>query len=818
MPFFDPIRVGASGSADADFTLERSLRFNSGDSPHLTRTPSSAGNSRTFTLSVWIKRTAFDTDQAIFDAQVSSGNQATIRFSDEGSSDDEFNIFYYDGSSFVFQVVAFDEFRDPTAWYHFVIAFDTTQSTDSDRIKLYKNGTQITRISGNATYPSQNYQTPFNNTNLHTIGRNGTASNFLDGYMAEMNFIDGQQLTPSSFAETDPVTGQYNPIKYTGSYGTNGFRLNFEDNSGTTATTLGKDSSGNGNNYTPSGFSVSAGQGNDSLEDTPLLNYPVLNPHQTRDPDRLSNGNLDIDFSDSDDNAASVATFPMISGKYYFEVLVRSDSSAAGNSIIGVAPVSYMELVRASTDNAWPGKDTDSGVGLEGSGNVYVDGSSQSYATSFTTNDIIGVAVDCDNAKVAFAKNGLWKGTSTAWNSSVPFSFSKVSIDGTKPYVFVVADTSSSKDPKFTVNFGQRPFFDSIPSGYQKLNSTNLPDPTIALPNLHFDAFTYTGNGGSKSITDFQFAPDFTWIKNTDISAVHKLIDTVRGAGLGLSTDTTNAEVDNSAKFTAFTSNGFTLNTDDNNFNNNGDEYVVWGWNAGGSTVTNSTGTISAQQRVNTTCGFSISSYTGNNSNGATVGHGLGVKPDMIIIKRRDSADNWMFYHNSLNSGSNPEQYYMEINSNGARVNAATMMNNTAPTSSVFSLRNDPSVNGSGATYIAYCFAEISQFSQFGRYIGNSSSDGPFIHTGFRPAYVLVKKESESSGNWSVYDKARSPNNPGRIIFPNLQNANGSTTLALDMYANGFKLRTSSSNRNSNDENHIYYAFAEIPFKYARAR
>ena len=231
MPFFDPIRVGASGSADADFTLERSLRFNSGDSPHLTRTPSSAGNSRTFTLSVWIKRTAFDTDQAIFDAQVSSGNQATIRFSDEGSSDDEFNIFYYDGSSFVFQVVAFDEFRDPTAWYHFVIAFDTTQSTDSDRIKLYKNGTQITRISGNATYPSQNYQTPFNNTNLHTIGRNGTASNFLDGYMAEMNFIDGQQLTPSSFAETDPVTGQYNPIKYTGSYGTNGFRLNFEDNS-----------------------------------------------------------------------------------------------------------------------------------------------------------------------------------------------------------------------------------------------------------------------------------------------------------------------------------------------------------------------------------------------------------------------------------------------------------------------------------------------------------------------------------------------------------------------------------------------------------
>ena len=146
------------------------------------------------------------------------------------------------------------------------------------------------------------------------------------------------------------------------------------------------------------------------------------------------------------------------------------------------------------------------------------------------------------------------------------------------------------------------------------------------------------------------------------------------------------------------------------------------------------------------------------------------------------------------------------------------MMNNTAPTSSVFSLRNDPSVNGRGATYIAYCFAEISQFSQFGRYIGNSSSDGPFIHTGFRPAYVLVKKESESSGNWSVYDKARSPNNPGRIIFPNLQNANGSTTLALDMYANGFKLRTSSSNRNSNDENHIYYAFAEIPFKYARAR
>jgi len=223
MGLFNSIRMGSS--AAGDYEIERSLRFNKDDNASLTRTPSSAGNRRTFTLSVWVKKANLTTyDQAIFDAQNSSGVQGTIRFGSEGGSDNKINVFRYDGG-FVYRVHTSAELRDPSAWYHLVIAFDTTQATASNRIKIYQNGVQLTDM-GNSDYPSQNYETPFNDTLVHTIGRNGTASNYFDGYLAEFNFIDGSQLTPSSFGKTDALTGQWIPKKYSGSYGTNGCYLN----------------------------------------------------------------------------------------------------------------------------------------------------------------------------------------------------------------------------------------------------------------------------------------------------------------------------------------------------------------------------------------------------------------------------------------------------------------------------------------------------------------------------------------------------------------------------------------------------------------
>ena len=277
MSFYDAIRVGASGAAD--FEVERSLRFNMSDDPNLQRSLSSSGNRRTFTWSGWVKKTN-TTYGALFSSttELGSGNSHTylIFNSSNGITAQSYD---YSGGGTNYNLVTTQVFRDPSAWYHIVWAVDTTQSTSSNRVKLYVNGEQVTSFS-TESYPSQNYEGLINNSSYKMLIGNGypTLSNWAPhgGYMAEVNFIDGFQYDPSYFGETDVLTGQWNPKKYTGSYGTNGFYLNFSDNSGTTATTLGKDYSGNGNNFTPSNFAVSADAGNDSLEDTPTNNFSTF--------------------------------------------------------------------------------------------------------------------------------------------------------------------------------------------------------------------------------------------------------------------------------------------------------------------------------------------------------------------------------------------------------------------------------------------------------------------------------------------------------------------------------------------------------------
>jgi len=265
-------QVLLGGAPSGGYQIERSLRFNSADSAYLNRTPASAGNRRTWTWSGWVKRTTLSSTGTIFSAGTSSGaniyalqtvgDQLAIRFDQEASGN----------------VTTTQVFRDASAWYHFVFAIDTTQATSSNRVKIYVNGSQITAF-GTATYPSQNFDTAMNNNVAHQIGLRGYQPDlYLNSYLTEINFVDGQALTPSDFGETDSATGVWKPKKFSGTYGTNGFYLNFSDNSNTTSTTLGKDSSGNGNNWTPSGFSVASGVGNDSLVDTPT-SYPLPPEH-----------------------------------------------------------------------------------------------------------------------------------------------------------------------------------------------------------------------------------------------------------------------------------------------------------------------------------------------------------------------------------------------------------------------------------------------------------------------------------------------------------------------------------------------------------
>jgi len=475
MAIFDPIRMGASG-VSTGYEVERSLRFNPDDAAYLSRSAGS-GSSTIISVSAWVKIS--HRGEAIYIHGAGGGSQTNTHFE---------SMLYINSSGQIaaahrggvvgaggwYRRAASPEhvLRDHSAWYHVMVGFNSGASGDSNKLKLYVNGVETDSSNGGGNIGSFDYIN--GNGQTQYIGRQdfGGGPGYGKGYIAELYVIDGTQLTPSTFIETDAVTGQINPknsedVLAAVTLGTNGGYYNFSDNSNTTAATLGKDHSSNSNNFTPNNFSVSAGQGNDSLEDSPTNNFPTFNPLQTREQDnRITNGMLDVSFNNSDDNAASVATFGMESGKWYFEVLLRSDSSAVNNSIIGISPDTYLELKRCGTNNAWPGKDTDSGVGIDGSGAKYVDGSSSTYGSSLAQNDIIGIAVDADAAKVAFSKNGQFSDGNGNYNQGANVaSGGQAQIDGTGPYFFAVADASSGSDPKFTVNFGQRAFSHTIPSG-----------------------------------------------------------------------------------------------------------------------------------------------------------------------------------------------------------------------------------------------------------------------------------------------------------------------------------------------------------------
>ena len=245
----------------------------------------------------------------------------------------------------------------------------------------------------------------------------------------------------------------------------------------------------------------------------------------------------------------------------------------------------------------------------------------------------------------------------------------------------------------------------------------------------------------------------------------------------------------------------------------------------GGQVNTNSTlgssnfdGTIQVKLKANPSAGFSIGTYSGNGSAGATIGHGLGVKPDAIIIKRKDNIDNWMVYHNRTNGGVNPEQYYFELQTTGAQINDSRMMNNTAPTSSVNSLRADNSTNGGSASYLALWFSEVSSFSKYGSYVGNGNSNGTFVFLGFRPAWVMIKR-TDTTSNWNIRDTARDPfNTTGQYLNPNLSGAEATSSSGIDLLSNGFKHYNTSAAFNASGGTFIYFAFAEAPFRNARAR
>ena len=326
---------------------------------------------------------------------------------------------------------------------------------------------------------------------------------------------------------------------------------------------------------------------------------------------------------------------------------------------------------------------------------------------------------------------------------------------------------------------------------------------TIIKPTDYFNTKLYTGTDNSNAITGVGFQPDWVWLKNRSTGS-NKLMDAVRGSNSSLCTNNSNA-AEGAAYFSSFDSNGFTVDTSSSDINADGQNYVGWNWKANGQGSSNTDGSInSTYTSANTTSGFSIVSYTGTNAT-ATVGHGLGVAPKMIIWKELGNSNDWPVWHTNLSATQ-----VLILNTTAATASDTNVMG-TLPTSSVFSIGQGARTNRSGGTYIAYCFAEKQGFSKIGYYLGNQNADGPFLYTGFKPAFILSKKKDGAS-DWYIFDSKREGYNiDNDTLLANQTNAE-STTDYLDIFSNGYKVRTTDGDLNTNNGEYVYLAFAENPF------
>jgi len=779
--------LNIAGNVPTDaFAEGSSLRFEDGDSAYLSWTPASAGNRKTWTWSGWVKIGNGGAYRQLMRASATMmrfTNSDTLQFERSGGA-----------------VSTSALYRDPSAWYHVCFSVDTTQSTASDRVKLYVNGVLET-LSG--TFPVQNTDYDINNTTAHYIGQNGSGSEFYDGYLANVTFIDGTALTPTSFGEYEDTV--WKPKSDTDiqslTFGTNGFYLNFEDSSA-----IGDDTSGNANDWTANNLVAT-----DVVPDSPVTNFATFNSLVNVTGGSFSEGNLKVTTGSSAYGPA-ISSFAVSSGKWYSEFLTTASS---GDQRIGGVRVSTNLTTTYDLGNSG------SFAYRQNDGQKKIDGTQSAYGATWAANDIIGMALNLDDDEVTFYKNGSSQGTFSI-TAGEYFLATSDGDSGAGMGAFVNFGQDSSfagnETPQGnTDDNGQGDFYYAPPSGFLALCRNNLPAPSITAPDEYFNTVLYTGNSSTQSITGVNFQPSWLWIKNRSTSNSHALFDSVRGSGTnglyGLQSNTTNAEIDGT-NVASLDSDGFTLGSNGGT-NGSGNALVAWNWLAGGTAVSNTDGSITSSVSANTDAGFSIVSYTGNATSGATVGHGLSQKPEILFFKNRDDGTrSWVVYSDI--TGTNG---FLILNSTAAFADASSVV--PSPTSSVFYLHTFDTNNGNGDNHICYSFHSVEGYSKIGSYTGNGSADGVYIHLGFRPAMIMLKASSRT-GRWIVMDNKRDTDNVAyKVLAPNYNYAeDASTTYWLaDFLSNGVKLRYGADTEfNQSGQTYIFYAVAEAPFKNANAR
>ena len=789
--------------------ISNSIMLEKSDGDLLNYTPSS-GNTTTWTQSFWFKL-------GLVGGSLQTLFSATNQFRVDIDNNSKLRIYGYSNGT-LFSSGNFDYlFRDPGSWYNLCIRVDTTQGTKTDRMKVWINGDEIP-LEGEAfptylDFPNQNDASGWMNSSYeHFIGANNGSANCRISF-AEWHCIDGQSKSPTDFGETK--NGVWIPKEYTGTYGTNGFYLDFEGS-------FQNDKSGNGNNW---GISGNLGGANQRI-DSPTVNFNALSGNNIPSGLTVNEANLKGEFS-AYTNSHCVTNIAFNSGKWYWEWIITS-SGSTWNVRNGVGDAQFQGGYSDAADTyiwrntGWNAYQKDGKI--ETGNNL----SAVTGQSAYTTGDVIGMAVDADNNTIKWYKNNTLVYTqnspslpASGWWMPAIAGFANYSGDSSLAYTYLNFGQDSSFAGQKTRQSNQDEngigdFYYTPPSGYLALCSTNLPeDATFELqngekPSDHFDVVTYTGTSSTQSITGLDFQPDLVWVKNRSISMSHGWTDSIRGAGYTIKSDQSDAEIDYSAYFNSFNSNGFTV-VSGGVYNNSGNQYVAMCWKAGGTPVSNTDGSITSQVSANTAAGFSIVTYTAGDSD-ETIGHGLSQAPEVVIVKRRDSAGYWTSLWNNLSTTN--KQMYLNINGTLDTNNISDI------NSSTFRVSGWSDVVTSGGTYVSYCWHSVPGFSKIGEYTGNGSTNGPFVHTGFKPAFVIVKRYDGAAWGWDMYDNKRDPYNPvDGYLSPNSTDAeNPNATYAKDFLSNGFKLRTSHDVENGSGSKYLYIAFAEDPFKYGNAR
>jgi hypothetical protein len=798
----------AGGGGFYPYTVDYSARFNENDNAYLTKTPASAGDQNTWTLSVWFKIGIPRTNDGIclWGAGSNSASTKTDRIfiRDPAGTDGWTLDFTSWATSNQISVRTSQVFRDPSAWYHLVVAVDTNQGTASNRVKMYLNGSQITDFISE-TYPSSGYNTATLGNVPQYIGRRRTNTgttyvDYYDGYMSQYALIDGQQLTPSSFGENK--NGVWVPKNISGlTFGTNGFLLDFSNSAA-----LGTDVSGNGNNFTSSGLTSS-----DQMADTPTNNYPTLQAAFSTSATTYSNGNLEAQ-QDSGANKHTRATFGLpTTGKWYWEVqfidaratdppsttfgIGVSDNDGIGDS--GYSTGAVIATVPGST-TTYAYKD-----------GAYTPADNITLSNAVVDGDWFGIAYDADTRKMWLwsERDNTWLASGDPANGTNPWkTLTALSASQTYFPIAMTQTNDSGRWSKFGVNFGQYAFVGSAPTDFLELKAANLPEPVIG-PNSaenvtdYFNVVLYTGNGtaigsGGNAITGVGFQPDMVWIKNRDAADSWMIFDDARGATKYISFNTSSAEATSTESLTSFDSDGFTLG---NNVavNTSGEDYVAYCLKKGSASEFD----------------FRYINHT-NGSNTSIDFSDVLSNAKMYVHREFDGADSWRTYHTGLAAfiSSTPYLMYLDLTDAQTSISSRTISGTEGTT---FQL---DSAAGTQDGYV-WAFGEQEGFSKFGSYTGNGSTDGPFIYTGFRPAFVMVK-QTNTARDWELFDSERNAYNvSNKILEPNNSDAEiTASTAIMDILSNGFKLRGTASAVNESGGSYIYMCFSENHFKYSNAR